>query len=301
MTAVTVPPSQRGRLDRIRPIKKSVAFTTDRSNSLRGRHTNRVGGIASPQVRSLKHGTNPKPLKVSPSTAAKVPDLLQEEGDSTEERGSPASLLRNLRQSYIRRGHSSQTETHLYQGEPRVRLQENAKRRCTPIKFGKHQDENVRSNHMHDSTDEEDYEMDEGRPRVQFQSHVSVIEIPSRFAYSEETASSLWNSRAMLRKMVAKNAIEYAYEKGDWRSAAEEDEFYQLDGSNKMIHPAHVIAVETTPAPVSGHGCPKRRIQRRRQYPPRAATATGCSRSGQSMQQQSAVVVTPPAVIEVGM
>lgn len=88
---------------------------------------------------------------------------------------------------------------------------------------------------------------------VQFHPVVSVVEIPSRTAYSPITASSLWNQRAQIRRNAARNMLEYAFEKYSWREAMEEDQFFQY--GSKMLHPAHFLATLQAPRPGQSSSC----------------------------------------------
>jgi len=75
---------------------------------------------------------------------------------------------------------------------------------------------------------------------VKFASHVSVVEIPNRRCYTPTTSDRMWNNRKQLRRMAARNTVEYAYERFDWRHALEEDRFVRVGGAEgELVHPAH--------------------------------------------------------------
>jgi len=125
-------------------------------------------------------------------------------------------------------------------------------------------------------------------PVVTFLPRVDVVEIPNRFSYDPDTASSMWNDRKQIRRMAVKNTYEYSYENFDWRSAVEEEDFVlcRTSGDNNddddgdgnkvgelLIHPAHLAAKSGIPKRFGGQG--RGQQQQQQQQPP-------CKRSAPS-------------------
>jgi hypothetical protein len=78
------------------------------------------------------------------------------------------------------------------------------------------------------------------RPRrIQFSTTGNaIIDIPPRTAYTSEQSRKLWYSGTELQTMIWRNTVEYNFERGDWKSAVEEDKFCLYNGIK--LHPAHV-------------------------------------------------------------
>lgn len=120
------------------------------------------------------------------------------------------SILRNLRQAYVNRGATNDQE-------PIVTL--------------------TRARRYHTRLNLDDSELAAGcDSTVTFSPVVAVVEIPSRKAYSPASKAAIWNNRRAIRKAAVRNSIEYAFEKYQWQSAIEEDEFFPIDG--QLVHPA---------------------------------------------------------------
>eukprot|EP00980_Cylindrotheca_fusiformis_P023930 scaffold11212_cov121-Cylindrotheca_fusiformis.AAC.9 len=71
--------------------------------------------------------------------------------------------------------------------------------------------------------------------RVSFESSVSVHWIPHRMSYQDR--ASIWTPREELLESVERNALEFAADGWDWRTATEEKDFIFLH--NQRLHPVH--------------------------------------------------------------
>lgn len=75
--------------------------------------------------------------------------------------------------------------------------------------------------------------------KVQFDDQVSVVEIQNRNSYTNEEKLRLWNNGEAIMDMSRKNEKEFYFEKYDWRSAIEEEDFIDL-GDGTLVHPANL-------------------------------------------------------------
>jgi hypothetical protein len=72
---------------------------------------------------------------------------------------------------------------------------------------------------------------------VHFRSSVKVYEIPSRHNYSNRIASKLWTPLSELQENVARNSLEFASERHDWKRVVNEDDMVVV--GNELVHPIH--------------------------------------------------------------
>lgn len=76
--------------------------------------------------------------------------------------------------------------------------------------------------------------------KVSLINDVSVVPIPMRNEYSDRVKERLWSNAAELYQNAARNAIEFAAEGWNWRSATEDEHMIYCQASGDMIHPIHV-------------------------------------------------------------
>lgn len=74
--------------------------------------------------------------------------------------------------------------------------------------------------------------------KVRFCPFVSVSSIPNRLEYTEFERESMWTSEEDQFRDRQRNAVEFAYENGDWQQVKEEKDFVLIRG--EWIHPVHV-------------------------------------------------------------
>ena len=75
---------------------------------------------------------------------------------------------------------------------------------------------------------------------VQFNETVSVVNIPSRYQYSDRMKKFLWSDRWELQEMAERNMIEFEAEGFDWRNVVLDDEMYIDSVNGQLIHPCHL-------------------------------------------------------------
>jgi hypothetical protein len=74
---------------------------------------------------------------------------------------------------------------------------------------------------------------------LRFQEDKNIIyTIPCRASYTSEELNMIWWKGIEWQSMVWRNTIEYNYERGEWQTAIEEDNFCFYNGTKQ--HPAHV-------------------------------------------------------------
>ena len=80
------------------------------------------------------------------------------------------------------------------------------------------------------------------RRRIRFYNKVTVMLIPSRHLYPKSMRQNIWGTMREIQDNARRNAIEFAAEGWDWRTAVEDDAMY-LTADGERIHPAHVVVV----------------------------------------------------------
>jgi hypothetical protein len=76
--------------------------------------------------------------------------------------------------------------------------------------------------------------------RIQFDSMVTVVRIPSHSDYSPRLKKDIWSSGNEIRMNARRNKREFASEKWDWQQVVEEDAMFRDTYSNEFIHPVHL-------------------------------------------------------------
>ena len=79
-----------------------------------------------------------------------------------------------------------------------------------------------------------------GYTRIQFDSNVNVVFIPSHRKYSSRIKKFLWSSSSEIRQNAQRNLREFASENWKWEDAVEEQDMYLDTQSNEYIHPVHL-------------------------------------------------------------
>lgn len=74
--------------------------------------------------------------------------------------------------------------------------------------------------------------------KIRFYPFASVSIIPNRMDYTESERENMWTSEEDQFRDKQRNAVEFAYENGDWRQVKEEKDFIRIRG--EWIHPVHV-------------------------------------------------------------
>jgi hypothetical protein len=90
--------------------------------------------------------------------------------------------------------------------------------------------------------------------RIMFQDEVEVMQIPTRFEYSDRIKSRIWSNRHELQENAERNALEFAAEGWDWRTVTEDEGMYICSVSGELVHPIHlqhIVAAEES-SPVGG-------------------------------------------------
>jgi hypothetical protein len=95
--------------------------------------------------------------------------------------------------------------------------------------------------------------------KVQFQHSVTVVEIPSREAYTGQQKKALWRSSEEIRFLVRRNRQEYIYDGRDWTKVREEHEMVWDPVTQEYVHPA------TWEEPVRFRSSAKARVHRKTQ------------------------------------
>jgi hypothetical protein len=76
--------------------------------------------------------------------------------------------------------------------------------------------------------------------RIQFNTTVTVVPIPSHSQYSNRIKKFMWSNSAEIRQNAQRNIREFAAEGWNWEKVLEEDEMYHDKCSNELIHPVHL-------------------------------------------------------------
>lgn len=77
--------------------------------------------------------------------------------------------------------------------------------------------------------------------RIQFNSVVKSMPIPSHQDYSDRVKRLLWSNGSEIRENAQRNAREFAFEGWSAQCVLEEDQMYLDVGSMEFIHPVHVV------------------------------------------------------------
>ena len=77
--------------------------------------------------------------------------------------------------------------------------------------------------------------------RIQFNSVVKSMPIPSHQDYSDRVKKLLWSNGTEIRQNAQRNAREFAFEGWSAQYVLEEDQMYLDVGSMEFIHPVHVV------------------------------------------------------------
>ncbi len=77
--------------------------------------------------------------------------------------------------------------------------------------------------------------------RIQFNSVVQSMPIPSHQDYSDRVKRLLWSNGTEIRENAQRNAREFAFEGWSAQCVLEEDQMYLDVGSMEFIHPVHVV------------------------------------------------------------
>jgi hypothetical protein len=74
---------------------------------------------------------------------------------------------------------------------------------------------------------------------VQFNKTVSVVEIPSRYQYSNRIKKCIWSNSYEITEMAERNVIEFEAEGYDWRNVVMDDDMFIDSINGELIHPCH--------------------------------------------------------------
>ncbi|VEU37366.1 unnamed protein product [Pseudo-nitzschia multistriata] len=77
--------------------------------------------------------------------------------------------------------------------------------------------------------------------RIQFNSVVKAMPIPSHQDYSDRVKRLIWSNGTEIRQNAQRNAREFAFEGWSAQYVLEEDQMYLDVGSMEFIHPVHVV------------------------------------------------------------
>eukprot|EP00534_Pseudo-nitzschia_fraudulenta_P003050 CAMPEP_0201127122 /NCGR_PEP_ID=MMETSP0850-20130426/28885_1 /ASSEMBLY_ACC=CAM_ASM_000622 /TAXON_ID=183588 /ORGANISM="Pseudo-nitzschia fraudulenta, Strain WWA7" /LENGTH=141 /DNA_ID=CAMNT_0047395845 /DNA_START=86 /DNA_END=511 /DNA_ORIENTATION=- len=77
--------------------------------------------------------------------------------------------------------------------------------------------------------------------RIQFNSVVQSMPIPSHQDYSDRVKKLIWSNGTEIRQNAQRNAREFAFEGWSAQYVLEEDQMYLDVGSMEFIHPVHVV------------------------------------------------------------
>jgi hypothetical protein len=79
--------------------------------------------------------------------------------------------------------------------------------------------------------------------KIQFDSSVKVVHIPSHSQYSSRIKKHIWSNPKEIKENANRNLREFASEGWDWNSVVEEDEMFLDKFSKEFIHPAHLNGI----------------------------------------------------------
>ena len=78
------------------------------------------------------------------------------------------------------------------------------------------------------------------RRKISFEETVSVIQIPSRHAYSTRIKKFLWNDSNEIREMAQRNYKEFEAEGFDYRNVVLDEDMFVDSINGGLIHPCHL-------------------------------------------------------------
>jgi hypothetical protein len=76
--------------------------------------------------------------------------------------------------------------------------------------------------------------------RIQFNTMVTVVPIPSHSQYSDIIKKVIWSNSAEIKQNAQRNLREFAAEGWNWKKVLEEEEMFLDKLSNERIHPVHL-------------------------------------------------------------
>ncbi|KAL7564193.1 hypothetical protein ACA910_021620 [Epithemia clementina (nom. ined.)] len=77
------------------------------------------------------------------------------------------------------------------------------------------------------------------KKHVSFDTRVTVHPIPHHLAYSKRFRQVLWTSSEVMRRLAARNCLEFASDNWDWRQAANDEDLVYCQG--EWWHPVHFV------------------------------------------------------------
>lgn len=81
----------------------------------------------------------------------------------------------------------------------------------------------------------------DSRTRIQFNTVVQSMPIPSHLDYSDRVKRLIWSNGKEIKENAQRNAREFAFEGWSAQYVLEEDQMYLDTGSMEFIHPVHVV------------------------------------------------------------
>ena len=82
--------------------------------------------------------------------------------------------------------------------------------------------------------------------RIQFNSNVTVVPIPSRHQYSNRIKRFLWSDSREIRENAERNIREYEFEGWDWHMVLEDEEMFLDSQTGELVHPCWFEEDQTT-------------------------------------------------------
>jgi hypothetical protein len=79
-----------------------------------------------------------------------------------------------------------------------------------------------------------------GTVGVQFEDQVSVVQIPSRYQYSDRIKKTIWRDQYEIMEMAARNGREFEAEGYDWRNVVMDEDMYVDSHNGQLVHPCHL-------------------------------------------------------------
>jgi hypothetical protein len=79
-----------------------------------------------------------------------------------------------------------------------------------------------------------------GRRRIQFNTNVMVVPIPSRHAYSKRIRQAFWMDGAEIQATAERNRYEFASEGWDYQQVLEDEDMYMDLATGQLVHPCWV-------------------------------------------------------------
>jgi len=76
--------------------------------------------------------------------------------------------------------------------------------------------------------------------RIQFNSHVMVVPIPSRHSYSKRIKQTFWMDGAEIQETAERNRYEFASEGWDFHQVLEDEDMYVDAMTGQLVHPCWV-------------------------------------------------------------